>query len=255
MRGPTAHRRRGIQTALALFACTGTIAIAGPALVHADSTAPISPPGATGASGSTGATGTSGAGNVPTNYSCSGFITRGAAEQGVSGTQVAYSFSCDGPITGYQLETEPHTINYFDQAPTVELGGVAQLLDSFSCNAFLPAVAINCVGSTSAANELIKGQFTISAKLCSEPRVDPLLTVSEATATSTVSAGKVTTTVSQALAGPYDLGRPRGCPVDNYSGDTRLGATPPSVVLRSHGSTHHAAHSRKAAKQHSGRSR
>ena len=37
--------------------------------------------------------------------------------------------------------------------------------------------------------------------------------------------------VTQYLAGPYDLGRPWGCTGDRFGADTRLGSTPPTVVL------------------------
>jgi hypothetical protein len=45
--------------------------------------------------------------------------------------------------------------------------------------------------------------FTIHGDVCAEPRVDPLLMVTYASVTS----GKAT----QYIAGPFDLGRPRGC--------------------------------------------
>ena len=81
------------------------------------------------------------------------------------------------------FETEPHQIQYFDQSPVVTLKGVPSTADSFSCNAFIPGVQINCVGSASAAFEVISGQFVVAGKnLCTEPRVDPILTVTDATA-------------------------------------------------------------------------
>jgi len=100
--------------------------------------------GAHAAQGATAATGsTAVASDDPNNYSCFGHIEKGAAEQGVSGTQVEYQFSCDGPITGYQIETEPHQVQYFDQAPLVALAGVPSITDSFSCGGFVPGVQIN----------------------------------------------------------------------------------------------------------------
>ena len=58
-------------------------------------------------------------------------------------------------------------------------------------------------------------QFSIDPKLCDEPRVDPLLTVVYATKSST---GAVT----QAIAGPFDLGRPQGCPKSASNGKWRI---------------------------------
>jgi hypothetical protein len=188
------------------------------------------------AQGATGATGSTVASDDPNNYSCFGHIEKGAAEQGVSGTQVEYQFSCDGPITGYQIETEPHQIQYFDQAPLVALNGVPSITDSFSCSAFVPGVQINCTGQASAAFEVITGQFVIGDKnLCTEPRLDPILTVTDATATATLGGTKAaptaSATVTQYISGPYDLGRPYGCKADDYGGDTRLGNHPPKIVL------------------------
>ncbi|HTA15244.1 MAG TPA: hypothetical protein VK781_10360, partial [Solirubrobacteraceae bacterium] len=59
------------------------------------------------------------------------------------------------------------------------------------------------------------GQFSIATKLCAEPRVDPVLTV-----TSIYLEKGVPT---QAIAGPFDLGRPLHCPVSKtFPGGTRL---------------------------------
>ena len=41
-------------------------------------------------------------------------------------------------------------------------------------------MALNCVGLAKAGYESITGQFAIGTKLCAEPRVDPLLTVTYA---------------------------------------------------------------------------
>ena len=225
--------RRRLAAVLGVLATAVAVAVLAPALLQADSTAPISSgtPGATGATGVTGPTT-----EDPNNYTCVGHIQAGAAEQGVTGTQVEYQFSCDGPITAYAIETEPHQIQYFDQSPVVALGGVPSQVDAFSCTAFIPGVQINCSGSTSAAFEVITGQFVIADKnLCAEPRVDPILTVADATAAATIggtkTAPKATATLTQYLAGPYDLGRPRGCKGDQFGADTRLGSNPPTIVL------------------------
>ena len=184
----------------------------------------------------TAATGATTVSDNPNNYSCFGHIQRGAAEPGVTGTQVQYQFFCDGPITGYSIETEPHPIEYFDQAPLVSLHGVPSNLDGFSCNGFVPGVQINCVGAAASASELITGQFVIAGKdLCAEPRLDPILTVTEATATATIGGTKTAPTasavVTQAISGPYDLGRPWGCRGDRFGSNTRLGSNPPTIVL------------------------
>jgi hypothetical protein len=226
--------RRRLSAALGVVATAIAVSVLGPSLVSASGAAHAAA-GSTGASGTTAAIGASSAPTVsddPDNYTCAGHIEKGAGEPGVTGTQVEYAFSCDGPITGYSIETEPHKIQYFDQAPVVTAAGAPSATDSFSCNAFVPGVQINCVGQTSAASEQITGQFVIGAKnICNEPRIDPILNVTEATATVGGTAAAPTAIVTQYMSGPYDLGRPRGCKSDQYTGDTRLGSSPPKIVL------------------------
>ena len=88
------------------------------------------------------------------------------------------------------------------------------LSDTFSCSGEIPGYALNCVGSTKAGYETVTGQFAIGTKLCAEPRVDPLLTVTYAYLEKGVA--------TQAISGPFDLGRPQGCRADGYTGGTRL---------------------------------
>ena len=46
-----------------------------------------------------------GAEGSPNSYNCLGHISAGAPEVGSEEQQVRYTFYCNGPITGYQLET------------------------------------------------------------------------------------------------------------------------------------------------------
>jgi hypothetical protein len=221
--------RRRLAAVFGVLATAIMVPVLVPSLLQAHGTVAIT-------AAATGATGSTVASDDPNNYTCVGHVEKGAAEQGVSGTEVEYQFSCDGPITGYEIETEPHQIQYFDQAPVVALAGVPSSVDSFSCSAFVPGVQINCTGSASAAFEVITGQFVIAGKsLCAEPRVDPILTVTDATATATLGGTKTAPTasaaVSQYISGPYDLGRPWRCKGDQYGADTRLGTYPPTIVL------------------------
>jgi hypothetical protein len=157
-----------------------------------------------------------GAGN-PNDYQCSGHISAGVAEVGSSETQVRYTFSCSGPITGYQLEAQI-PLTGFEGAPLVSNEKNEALSDTFSCGGEVPGYADNCVGSTKVEYETITGQFAIGTKLCAEPRVDPLLTVTYAYLEKDV--------VTQAISGPFDLGRPLHCPASTYKGGTRLNPTP-----------------------------
>ncbi len=96
----------------------------------------------------------------------------------------------------------------------------------------------------------MSGQFAIGKKLCVEPRVDPLLTVTYAYLEKGV--------ITQAISGPFDLGRPKGCKPDAYSGSTRLEPKPLIVTHKKKKSkkhaknaAHKAAHRAKKAAHHS----
>jgi hypothetical protein len=151
------------------------------------------------------------------NYSCLGQIGAGPAEAGSEEQQVQYSFYCDGPITGYQLQSQI-PLTGISSPPVVANSTGGPITDTFSCSGEVPGYALNCVGLAKAGYEHITGEFAIGSRLCAEPRVDPLLTVTYAYLEKGV--------VTQAISGPFDLGRPAHCPADAYSGGTRLNPKP-----------------------------
>jgi hypothetical protein len=247
----TSPARSRFAASLGALATIATAAIVIPGLVQADSIQPVT-------TGGTSTTGTTGVTADPNDYTCTGHVGYGNAESGVPGTQVRYWFSCDGPITSYQIETEPHQILYADASPVVELGSATTVpsTDGFECQGLFPGVALDCttpsgLTGTSNAGEQITGQFAIAGKLKTEPRIDPILTVTDATATVTATASPVTVkafgstgsttvtskvtvtgpTVVDAMSGPFDLGRPTDVGHDRFDGDTRLGNNPPVAVL------------------------
>jgi len=154
----------------------------------------------------------------PNNYSCLGSIAAGTPEAGSESQQVRYTFYCDGPITGYQVQPQIPAVGIASPPLVTNVQGMT-LADTFSCSGEIPGYAINCVGAAKGAYETITGQFAIETKLCAEPRVDPLLTVTYAYLEKGV--------VTQAISGPFDLGRPKGCPADAESGGTRLNPKTP----------------------------
>lgn len=197
LRGPSLSpvARRALTALLAALA----LSLAAPALGHAE-TAPATSPST----------------SNPNNYECNGGIGAGKAEPGSEETPVKYTFVCNGQITGYQLQTQL-PITGIEGSPTVANFAGTPLTDSFSCSGSFPGYAANCVGSsTREAYERITGQFEIGWKLCTEPRVDPLLTVTYAYSEKGV--------ITQAISGPFDLGRPAGCPATAASGKDRLSA-------------------------------
>lgn len=176
------------------------LSLAAPALGEAETAPPATPP----------------AGSNPNNDECAGAISAGKSETGGEGTPVQYTFVCNGQITGYQVQTQL-PITGLEGSPLVTNYAGTPLKESFSCGGSFPGYAVNCVGATTAeAHEHITGQFTIDWKLCTEPRVDALLTVTYAYLEKNV--------VTQAISGPFDLGRPQGCPATAQSGKDRLDA-------------------------------
>ena len=132
----------------------------------------------------------------PNNSSCLGSLAAGKPEVSSEEQQVQYTFYCNGPITGYQLQAQiPLTgVGASPLVTAIPSGG--PLTDTFSCSGEVPGYAANCVGATKAGYETITGQFAIGGKLCVEPRVDPLLTVTYAYLEKGV--------VTQAISGPFD---------------------------------------------------
>jgi hypothetical protein len=166
----------------------------------------------------------------PNNYSCLGSLADGTLEVGSDEQQVKYAFYCNGPITGYQLQAQipltgvqsPPLVTATGTLPAAPPG--APTTDTFSCSGAIPGYAVNCVGGTKAGYETVSGQFAIGSKLCVEPRVDPLLTVTYAY----LEKGAIV----QAISGPYDLGRPSGCPPNANSGFNRLNPKPIAATAK-----------------------
>jgi hypothetical protein len=152
----------------------------------------------------------------PNDYDCGGHIEAGKPAPGDDDTQVQYVFACGGPITGYQIQPQIGDTGFSTDVSVFDKTGNAVTSDSFTCNGDFPGWGINCIGKyTGDSYANVTGQFSIDGKLCDEPRVDPLLTVTYATADSK---GVIT----QYISGPYDLGRPRGCPKSASGGKTRI---------------------------------
>jgi hypothetical protein len=159
----------------------------------------------------------------PNNYTCLGHLSPGHAELGSDEQQVQYTFLCNGPITGYQVQSQI-PVTGIQSPPTVTDLLLKPLNDSFSCSGDIPGFGANCVGAAKTPDEWITGQFAIASKLCAEPRVDALLTVTYAY----LEKGAIV----QAISGPFELGRPHGCPATSLSGGTRLNPTKPIISKR-----------------------
>jgi len=166
----------------------------------------------------------------PNNYNCLGRLAAGAPEPGSDEHQVQYSFYCNGPVTGYQVQSQV-PVTGIQSPPNVTNALGSALTDTFSCSGEIPGYALNCVGGAKAGYETITGQFAIGTHLCAEPRVDALLTVTDAY----LEKGAIV----QAISGPFELGRPKGCPPDHLSGGTRLNPKTSSTPHKTTNSKHH----------------
>jgi hypothetical protein len=129
--------------------------------------------------------------------------------------------------------------------PSVADIKASPLSDTFSCSGEIPGFALNCVGAAKAGYETVTGQFSIGTKLCAEPRVDALLTVTYAYLEKNV--------VTQAISGPFELGRPSGCRPDAFSGSSRLNPRAPQKAHKK--STKKKTHKKVSAKKATPRSR
>ena len=154
--------------------------------------------------------------NNPNNTLCKGHINKGRPdpddpESGV----VEYTFACSQPITGYSIMPDHQATGYetevFGTDPATKQIVAA---DAFSCNGEIPGFGVNCTGALTGNWHTVTSTFTIDGDPCAEPRVDPVLLVTFAS----VNGGKAT----QYIAGPFDLGRPRGCPKSARGGKTRF---------------------------------
>jgi hypothetical protein len=155
--------------------------------------------------------------NNPNNMLCKGHIGKGEpSPDDPSATVVKYVFACSQAITGYQVQPD-HAVTSVETEvfATDHTTKAVVPTDSFSCFGDLPGYGVNCTGTYGGNWEVVAGSFSIDAKLCDEPRVDPLLTVTFGTA-------NAQRQVTQFLAGPFDLGRPRGCPKSGRGGKTRI---------------------------------
>ncbi len=161
----------------------------------------------------------------PNNYDCRGGIEKGAVDPDTGETQIHYLFACNGRITGFQVAPQIQATGFDTEVFGTDkaTGQVDGANDAFSCQGDIPSYGINCVGKYKGGYDVINGTFTIDGNVCNEPRVDPLLTVTYASAVA-ATAPATAPVVTQAISGPFDLGRPRkaGCKTTLFSGKTRI---------------------------------
>jgi hypothetical protein len=154
----------------------------------------------------------------PNNTLCKGHIDKGKADpDDPDSGVVAYTFACSQAISGYSILPDKEATGFetevFGADPKT---GEPLGSDAFSCNGEQPGFGVNCTGAATGNWHVVKSTFTVDGDVCAEPRVDPILVVTFAS----VSGAKA----QQYIAGPFDLGRPRGCPKSARGGKIRIPA-------------------------------
>lgn len=148
-------------------------------------------------------------------FGCSGHINPGTPSEDYE-NPITYKFACAGRIVGYMLVTD-REIDAFETEITVhDPAGALIQADGFACEGDFPGFGVGCMG-TYGANGVVTGTISLSErKPCEEPRVDPkLVVVAESL---DVNTGQPLKSSNGSMAGPFDLGRPRGCPKSSVLG-------------------------------------
>jgi hypothetical protein len=127
-----------------------------------------------------------------------------------------YSFGCTARIVGYMIVGDQELNGFGNDVLVHDAAGALIPSDGFQCEGDIPGSGFGCVG-TYTANSLVTGTFDVSQRAaCTEPRVDARLVVVAETLDAVTGAPKKTSLGS--MGGPFDLGRPRGCPRSSILG-------------------------------------
>ncbi len=146
---------------------------------------------------------------------CAGHIKAGTVSVDFE-NPIDYTFACTGRIVSYMVVTDREIDGFDTEIPVKDTAGEIIPSDSFACEGDFPGFGVGCFG-VYGANGIVQGTISLSSqKPCAEPRVDPkLIAVVESFDKVT---GDPLKTSNGALAGPFDLGRPHGCPKSSILG-------------------------------------
>jgi hypothetical protein len=149
------------------------------------------------------------------SFTCGGHVKPGTASEEFE-NPIEYTFACQGRIVGFMIVTD-REIDAFDTELEVHnAAGAIVPSDAFACEGDFPGFGVGCLGTYS-TNNVVTGTFSLSSqKPCAEPRVDPkLVVIAESLDANT---GAPLKNSNGSMAGPFDLGRPRGCPKSSVLG-------------------------------------
>jgi hypothetical protein len=160
---------------------------------------------------------------------CAGHVKPGTASEDFE-NPIDYTFACTGRIVGYMIVTDREIDGFDTEIEVHDAAGAIIPSDSFACEGDFPGFGVGCLG-TYGANGLVAGTVSLSSqKPCAEPRVHPkLIVVAEALDLTT---GAPLKNSLGAMAGPFDLGRPRGCPHSSELGGLLADIAQMRAVIR-----------------------
>jgi hypothetical protein len=136
------------------------------------------------------------AGASASNATCRGHVTAGKADD-VNDNPVDYTFACSDPITAYTIVSDVDVQGFEPEVQVFDKAGNILNSDSFNCEGDVPGLGVSCKGTYGADQRVIQGNYDLSRAVCAGARTHPLLVITDA---------------KGAMAGPFDLGRPHGCP-------------------------------------------
>jgi hypothetical protein len=146
---------------------------------------------------------------------CSGHVDPGTVSDDFE-NPIDYKFACAGRIVAYMIVTDREIDSFDTEIEVHDPAGAIIAADGFACEGDFPGFGVGCLG-TYGANGVVTGTISLSErKPCDEPRVDPKLVV--VTESLDPNTGEPLKRSNGSMAGPFDLGRPRGCPKSSVLG-------------------------------------
>jgi hypothetical protein len=134
---------------------------------------------------------------------CSGHIAKGtAAEPGDN--RVDFVLACARPLNGFSLISSNELESFDTDLQVFDRAGTLIPNEAFACEGDQPGFGVNCNGTYNGDYHVVKGSFLAANPVCDEPRTNARLIVSYATV--------VKGAAVNSLSGPFELGRPQGCP-------------------------------------------
>lgn len=146
------------------------------------------------------------------NFTCKGHTKLGTATADAE-NPLDYKFACTARIVGFTLVSD-RELDYFEpELEVTDTAGTVIGSDGFACEGDFPGYGINCLG-TYGTNRFVDGTISLNGQeACAEPRATFQLVVVGETLDAVTNAPKKTSTGT--MAGPFELGRPRGCPASS----------------------------------------